>query len=245
MYLAYAIAVRAGILWANAALLVLSVIYFIFYLVTYSRSGKQAARVKRAAAGTVKWSKLAIKAFTLGVSVWGVYIAMEHFTPISALLMTSSALGWVFGVVLELAIRYAESKFQLIMEGVETDVKNIAKPVTSTVNFVRRVTGKEVEDKTPSEPSKKRLLLDKLVDAERKKREQKKEEERVKKQEEAKQRKSRRAEERARQRQIAVEKIASKFRIKKSSKPSTAPAALTDGKEHSAEDSKERETATK
>lgn len=161
VYLIYALVVDAAIVWANGVLLAVSFAYLLFFIITYYNRSRGMSKAKRITARTVKWAKLIIKAFTLGVAVYGIYIAIEKFTPVSALLMTASVLGWVIQVFVELLVVYAENRVQFLMAGIEADVDNLLKPVKSTVNFVRRVTGKEIEK--PEEPTKNRLALDKLV----------------------------------------------------------------------------------
>ena len=219
IYLIYAVCVGAGILWANIALGVISLAYLIFYIVTYPKNDKESAKAKRATAGWCKWSRLAIKAFTLGEAMWGVYIAIEHFTPISALLMTISALGWICQVIIEIAIRYIEGRVEYIVEGVRTDVNNIMKPVRDTTNFVRRITGREVEE-VKEEPTKKHLVLDKLVEERREKREKRKEEEKAKKKAESRERAEKLRNDIKSKLDIG---LAQKFRIKRR-KPKEAPA---------------------
>ena len=92
---------------------------------------------------------------------------------------TISALGWICQVIIEIAIRYIESRVEYIAEGVKTDINNMMKPVRDTTNFVRRITGREVEE-VKEAPTKKHLILDKLVEERREERERRKEEEKAK-----------------------------------------------------------------
>jgi hypothetical protein len=239
IYLIYAICVGAGMLWANIALGVISLAYLIFYIVTYPKNDKAAVRVKRATAGWCKWSRLAIKAFTLGEAIWGVYIAIEHFTPISALLMTISALGWICQVLIEIAIKYIEGRVEYIVEGVKTDFLNITRPVRYTTNFVRKITGKEVVE-VKEEPTKKHLILDKLVEERREERTKRKEEKREKKRVESQERI-------AKIKNDIKERLeggfSQKFRIKRKEKPSQPPLPVAP--ESNNESVSEPEMATK
>ena len=237
-YLVYAVALRVGIMWTNLLLLGLSVCYFVFFLITYSKKEKKIAKVKRTTAKTYKWIKLTVKAYTLGVAVYGVYIATEHFTPISALFMTASALGWICQVAIELLVSYAEGKVGLIIEGIEADIQNITEPVTKTVNFVKRITGGEVTEER-EEPSKKRLMLDKMVTEEREKREKIKEEKKAAQAQE----KIRAAEEKREKRTAKINKvkgdIVRTLRIKKT------PALKAPGNEDSHEKEEKKEPSMK
>ena len=80
-------------------------------------------------------------------------------------------IGWVLQVIFEIVVNVIESYKELILTGFETDIQAILKPVNSVGNFLKKMTGQEVEP-TP-EPTKKQLkqrsVLEKTMESVRKK----------------------------------------------------------------------------
>lgn len=156
-YLIYALIAPSGILAANIALLSVSVAYFIFYLATYDRNEKQIKKVKKTTKRAYKWFKLTVKAFTLAVTIYGIYMAMQDVTVLSVILAAFSTVGWALQVILELAFMFVSSRIDLIMTGVKMDTK----PVQAVGDFVKKVvTGQDPE---PEKPTRFHRLLEKTV----------------------------------------------------------------------------------
>lgn len=160
-YLVYALCVGAGVLWANVALLAACSLYLIFYLVTEGKKHfKQARKITKR---SFKSLKLIINAFSLGVAIYGIYAATTHLTPMSVILTGLMAITWILHLVLELALVFTENRIELIVTGMQADFE----PVTSTVhnagNFIKKITGQEIEKQEEAPPSRARRILDKRV----------------------------------------------------------------------------------
>ena len=210
LYLIYAIAVGGGYLIANIILAVLSLSYLIFYVITGNNSDAKAARVLTKAA--YKWVKLGIKAFTLGVTVYGIYIATEHVTLVSIVMASAMIISWTLNVILTVTINYLSSKAKFIIAAIEADFENVLRPVEKVGNFIKKVRGQEIEEKQM--PDKTRILLESTVYEYREKRKAEKEEkikERLRKREEAiKERKLQKIKEREEKRALRYKKKADK-----------------------------------
>ncbi len=159
LYLIYAIAVGGGYLIANIILAILSLSYLIFYVITQNNHDAKSARILTKAA--YKWVKLGIKAFTLGVTVYGIYIATEHVTLISIVMASAMVISWTLNVILTISINYFSSKAKFIIAAIEADFENILRPVEKVGNFIKRVRGQEIEEKPA--PDKTRILLERTV----------------------------------------------------------------------------------
>ena len=202
IYLIYAIAVGGGYLIANIILAVLSLSYLIFYVTTNNNPNAKAARVLTKAA--YKWVKLGLKAFTLGVTIYGIYVATDHLTLVSVLMAAAMTISWTLNLVLTVTINYFASKAKFIMAAMEADFENIMRPVEKVGNFIKKVRGEEIEEKPA--PDKTRILLDSTVQEYREKKKAErlaKTKERLRKREEAiKERKLQKAKEREEKRAI-------------------------------------------
>ena len=183
-YLIYALIAPTGYLAANIPLLVLSVGYFIFFLIaTHKRTEK---KLKKIVKTVFTRCKQAINFFTLGVTVYGIWLTAEQVTPFSLILCSLMIVGWVLQIVFEIIIKFFSKRVNLIIEGLEADYENMTKPVRSVGNFFKKVTGKEIEEK---EPTKARVFLDKKVEEAKIERKNQKIEARVRSQEEKRQKK--------------------------------------------------------
>ena len=162
VYLAYAIFAPAGELWANIPLFLLSLGYFVVFLVsTTSNATQTQKRVKQICKTVYNRCKQLIKLFTLIVMVYGIYATTTNFTPFSVVLAALMIVGWVLQVMFEVILKYFLNRANFILEGMEADYENMLKPVKSVGNFFKKVAGKEIEPE--KEKSKNRLWLDDQV----------------------------------------------------------------------------------
>lgn len=202
LYLIYAIIVGGGYLIANIVLALLSLSYLIFYIITQNNPEAKSARILTKAA--YKWIKLGIKAFTLGVTVYGIYIATEHVTLLSVVMASAMVISWTLNVILTLCINYFSSKAKFIIAAIEADFENMMRPVEKVGNFIKKVRGQDVEEKPA--PDKTRILLESTVYEyrERKKAEktEKIKERQIKREEAIKERKLRKIKEREEKRAL-------------------------------------------
>jgi hypothetical protein len=162
VYLIYATATGSGKMWANISLLTICLAYFIFFLITtkcnpFTQRPVPQKHVQRA----VQYTKLCIRLCSLGVSLYGVYVATTHVTGWSIILTILSLLTWLLQVILEVIKYIVEDVAKLLKDAVEADVETIMKPVTTVKNFFKKATGQEIEP--AKEKSKHRLWLDEQV----------------------------------------------------------------------------------
>lgn len=187
VYLMYAIFAKNGIFAVNLTLFVISVAYFAFFLYMTGQENAN-KKVTKLAATLFKRCKQVIKLFTLGVMLYGVWIAAENVTPLSMILSSLMIVGWVLQILFEIIIKFFAKRANLIIEGLEADYEGMTKPARSVGNFFKKMTGKEVEEK---EITKARMILDEKVNAAREEKENERLEQKYLKKTEKKQAKTR------------------------------------------------------
>lgn len=157
IYLIYAIFAPAGNLTVNIILLLVSVMYFAFSIF----AGEDDKLLREVLRRSYAWFKLAVRAFTLGVTVYGIYAATTHITVFSVVLAGLMVVFWILQILIELLVYFVESRVKFVIAGFEADVESFKRPIETVGNFIKKATGREVEE--PREPSSYRKKLDKLV----------------------------------------------------------------------------------
>ena len=167
-YLVYALIIGSGVLAANIVLLAISTAYLVFIIYIHRNTVKK--EMKKLLKNIYRWSKRAIKLFTLGVSIYGLYVtASDPITVkslLSIVLLIFMLLTWVFDVLLSLVILLIEQRKNMFFDAMKMDFE----PVFKAKNFFDKVRGREVEDELVS--TKMRTKLDFLRDEFRKERTQ-------------------------------------------------------------------------
>lgn len=167
-YLVYALIIGSGVLAANIVLLAISTAYLVFIIYIHCNTIKK--EMKKLLKNIYRWSKRAIKLFTLGVSIYGLYITASDTITVKSLLsivlLIFMLLAWVFDVLLSLVILLIEQRKNMFFDAMKMDFE----PVFKAKNFFDKVRGREVEDELVS--TKMRSKLDLLRDEFRKERTQ-------------------------------------------------------------------------
>mgnify|MGYP003293263362 CR=1 FL=1 len=184
LYLSYAIIAGISTLWANIALLGVSVLYFAFHIYCLARLDEKMKEAKEGALHAYKTVKLAINGITLGMTLYGIYIAASEVSVITVVFAGLSTIGWMFGLLLELTAYFFENRKALFDEAFKADTaeikETVTKPVTVVSDFIKKATGQKIDEEKPK-PTRKRRVLDRLVaqHKERKKNEREKKREKA------------------------------------------------------------------
>ena len=102
------------------------------------------------------WTRILIRAATLTLTVYGLCVAtMDQINPIDIILTTLMIIMWILSVLIEIVRNIFNSKKDLFIDAFHKDIEEIKKPITTTTNVVKRIFGKEVEEKEDSENIKK------------------------------------------------------------------------------------------
>ena len=150
-YLIYALAVGAGFLWANIIFGVLSVGYFVFYLLTYGKNDRTSRKVKSDVKHVKKWTVLTVKLVTIALTVYGIYIATTRMNFISVSLAVFSIVVWGIQLVIEIIGLIIEDKKELIMTGFYKDMEPFIKAKSAVDGVVGWIKGEE-KNETPKGP---------------------------------------------------------------------------------------------
>jgi hypothetical protein len=142
-YLAYALIVKTGNFYVNATLLAISTVYFIFSLFTSGKKGKKMKMAKRITRRFAVWSKLLIKAYTLGVAVYGIVLSSGKSSTLSIILTVLMIVFWVIQLLAEIIVFYAERKVDVFVAAFSMDKEVVDKPMRAVGNFVKKITGRE------------------------------------------------------------------------------------------------------
>ena len=158
-YLLYMIFAPIGYLWANIPLLIFSLAYFaVFLIANMPKLAEKTKKLKKISQTIYTRTKLLIKFFTLGITLYGIYATTAHVTPFSIILTTLSILAWVLQLLFHIVLTYFIDRFNLLKEGLEADVQSIK----SAIPFLKKDVNTGVQEK-----SKHRLWLDEKVEENR------------------------------------------------------------------------------
>lgn len=168
-YLVYTLFTKTGIFWVNLVLLVLSVAYTAFYI--YATQQELQNKIKRTVRIVYKRCKQFIRLYTLGVTIYGLYLTADNASPFSIVFAVLMILGFAADILFELFAKYFVSRTHMILEAMKADFESATKPVRTVGNFFKKITGNEPIEE---EPSSTRQNLDKQVEQLRDERKNKK-----------------------------------------------------------------------
>ena len=168
-------ALTAKYLWANIPFLILSILHYIFFILTYGKKDKKTKELKKSERKTYKIAKKAIKSVVLLSTILALYSAMEKpdiFLVASALI---TAITWVFTLIIELISTFVENRKNMIVEALIMDVETITKPVTTVIDKVTHIFNPDKEIfKKENSNLQHRYKIQKTVEKRKEKLEQKK-----------------------------------------------------------------------
>lgn len=154
-YLIYALCIGSGIVAANIVLLVLSSAYFLFML--YINANDVKKEIKRILKTIYRWGKRLIKLFTLGVSVYGLFITASETVTVKSLvsivLLVFMLIAWVLDVLFSLIIVIIERRKNLFFDAIKMDLE----PFLKAKNFFDKIRGKEVDSEIVSTAQRSKL----------------------------------------------------------------------------------------
>ena len=164
-YLVYAIIAGVGIIYLNVALVTLSLAYLTFYIVIGRDPEKKklCVQTKR----SYKYFKIAVHTVSLGITVYGLYIATEEPSFVSIVMAAATTVGWAINLLVTFSINYISSKANFIVRAIEADIEEAKRPVEKVDNFLKKIRGEEIKPKDA--PDKTRALLESTVYAYREK----------------------------------------------------------------------------
>ncbi|MBQ7770911.1 MAG: hypothetical protein IJ373_06980 [Clostridia bacterium] len=122
-YLIYAIAMQTGFWAVNIALLALTSIYFIFFVIMELRAATK--KLKRRIKRFYTWCKRLIKLPVLGIAVYGLALSKTAFDPMSFLMTLLMIVGWILDILLYFIIRFVEIEKEYLLDSLHADTQEI------------------------------------------------------------------------------------------------------------------------
>lgn len=135
-YLIYALAVGAGILYVNISLLALSVSYLAFMTVQHIKQNKLPKDTVGKIGKAYRWSRICIKAFTLGATLYGIHIAATKVNTVTVILAALTAIAWMMSVLFEFVKIIFERYYELIESAFNKDMY----PIKKKLSFIPGIT---------------------------------------------------------------------------------------------------------
>ncbi|MBQ8178634.1 MAG: hypothetical protein IJ033_05515 [Clostridia bacterium] len=155
VYLSLALEFEIGNFIANAILLPATIAIFIITIILGKVEKKPTRRKLRATKKVLRWSKLAVNAFSLGVTLYGMFIAASMVSPISIILTTLLIIMWIIKVLIELLTEVFEHFMKIFTESIAKDILDIKQNnqwlfepktfATEKVELVKEKAGETIE----------------------------------------------------------------------------------------------------
>lgn len=120
----YNLVMERGFFYITVALLSLCVMQSLFKILLRKKTTE---KLKKALSHICKITTLALKTFTLAVTLYGIYVGTANADGISIILATLSIILWVLQVLLEIVMLVVVPKLELLWAGFLIDMKPIFK----------------------------------------------------------------------------------------------------------------------
>ena len=154
-YLVYACFVGTGLLYVNITLAALTVAWLTLFLSL--RNNKKWLTKSRHIINRIK---IATKAFSLGVAIYGIYLANDKTTVFTIVFAAVNLLTWILQLGFEILSSYLELQFALVVEGLKMDSEALTKPIRSVEGALNKVFGKDTEEiPLAADAEKRRAIL--------------------------------------------------------------------------------------
>jgi len=159
-YLIYALISQTGLWYINTFLLALSLAYTVFFLCTHQREKRN---VKKIGKKIYKWIKRITKLYPMIVTVYGLFLSVNHLTPLALILPILTIAAWVLDVLIEIICMVIQSRLDYLFIGLVEDTKNI--PLLG--RWTKNITGKYEDDENEENPVREYLRAQAALERER------------------------------------------------------------------------------
>ena len=123
IYLSLAISFSTGNFIANLIILPITVIMFVLSVFVDLSEEKKTKRKLKGTKHIFKWGKILTNAFSLGVTLYGMFIAASMVSPLSIILTTLLIIMWIIKVMIEVLIMTVEHLYYMLENSVKEDLK--------------------------------------------------------------------------------------------------------------------------
>ena len=155
-YLTYNLITSSGLWYINLALLVISLVYFTFSIITRVKEvqKKTQAEVKRA----LKWTKRVLKLYPIGIALYSLFLATSNLTPIALISPIVITVAWLLDIIINVLYLIIEARATLIMDSLAEDFQRW--PVVG--NWARQLANNQ-----DNEPNEKMDVIREMAAAEK------------------------------------------------------------------------------
>ena len=155
-YFAFILITNKGNFIINLVLAILYFLYTIYEIITRNYQNKKSKKIFKRSYEIIK---LIIKGFTLGVTIYSIYIATIEISSINIILSTLMIILWIIQVLLEVVIIFVEDEIEYLMAGIYEDLVRPYYKVKNITTFITKEKPVQYE-----QPYKKEFeVLDKKV----------------------------------------------------------------------------------
>lgn len=172
IYLVISMIVEQGKLIVNAILALLTLTYFVIFLIHLGKEDKRSKENMRVGSKIYFWSRIIINAFNLASVIYSIYISASNVSPMTYIITPILIILWVGQVALEVIKEYVKNRFILFVDGLEMDFEFVIKPVNRAKSFFDGLIGEHHEEVEYVSEKNRRILEDQAgCDSEAKKKE--------------------------------------------------------------------------
>ncbi len=167
-YLIFSMVMGRGIFGVNIALCTLTVFNLSIYLVTKSAEDKNAKKLRRRAKHFYNISKVVLNAIPLATVLYILAFTSEDIPRMEMVLLPLMLIMWLVQLTLEIATLYIQSRMTLFTDAIKLDFEEVVKPLVRAKNAFLGAPEEEPESDGVSRHNR-RLLSEKVAEAEREK----------------------------------------------------------------------------
>lgn len=135
---------QKGNAYANAILLAVTSVVIVLNVVCdrkelTKKERKQVRKKLRTFKNTVSWVKILTKAYTLGATLYAMYITTTQVNPISIIMTTLLVILWVLSLVIEIVKMFFIMEYERLLRGLAKDFEWATKTKDAIGNTVENV----------------------------------------------------------------------------------------------------------
>jgi len=123
IYFVYALLSKTGIFAINLVLAILFVGYSIFEIITFKK--RVTKETKNLVKKSYKWTKLFLKAISLGIMIYGVYTATTKPALLTIVIITLTTLLWITQIIFEIILSILQKQTNRMVSSIKDDIHNV------------------------------------------------------------------------------------------------------------------------
>lgn len=123
IYFVYALLSKTGIFAINLVLAMLFVGYSIFEIITFRK--KITKETKKIVKKSYKWTKLLLKALSLGIMIYGVYTATSKPELLTIVILAFTILLWITQIIFEIILSILQKQINRMVSSIKDDIHNV------------------------------------------------------------------------------------------------------------------------